>query len=154
MIIYLCSAIAARIMQPTRPAITSGQLFKPDLFGLAPRRDCRVSHRPALSASKYLFAVEKAGLLVSVALILSRIFLMGVTTGVTRYAALRSPDFPPATNTSAGDHSTCAYSVFKELSNLESIALFASLSAMELFSLFIEIISILSKPLAICWNMS
>jgi len=144
MIIYLCSAITARIMQPTRPAIASGQLFQPDLFGLASRRDCRVS--PPADASV-------AGL-VSVALILSRIFLMGVMTGVTRYAALRSPDFPPADVLVAGDHPACAYSVFKELSNLESIALFASLSAIELLSLFIEIISILSKPLAICWNIS
>jgi len=27
-------------MQPTRPAVASGQLFKLDLFGFAPRRDC------------------------------------------------------------------------------------------------------------------
>ena len=37
-------------MQPTRPAVASGQLFKLDLFGLAPRRDCLFSlrHYPAL----------------------------------------------------------------------------------------------------------
>src|SRR5262245_46311412 len=45
------------------------------LLGVAPRRDCRVS--PGLNR------------LVSVALILA-----SRRTGVTRYAALRSPDFP------------------------------------------------------------
>ena len=83
-IIYLLPGIAAGIMQPTRPAIVlracpvrtsdnasvrGGQLFWLNLFGLTPRRDCRVSHHPALSSAKMYFEAERAGLLVSVALI-------------------------------------------------------------------------------------
>ena len=129
-------------MQPTRPAITSGQLFQPDLFGLAPRRDCRVSHHSLAAVTRLCGSYP-----------ITHIF-NGRDDG--RYP-LRCPSEPGLSSRQrfvAGDHSACAYSVFKELSNLESIALFASLSAMELLSLFIEIISILSKPLAICLNMS
>ena len=53
------------------------------LFGVAPRRDCPF-HPPA-------FAIGYGGRLVSVALILTLRW-----AGVTCYAALRSPDVPPA----------------------------------------------------------
>src|SRR5689334_22116485 len=55
------------------------------LLGVAPRRDCRVSpQEPAAAKLK-----RPVPGLVSVALILA-----SRRTGVTRYAALRSPDFP------------------------------------------------------------
>ena len=44
--IYLYPGIAARIMQPTRPAIANGPFFEQGLFGLTPRRDCLFSLRP------------------------------------------------------------------------------------------------------------
>jgi|SRR5450631_2093297 len=58
------------------------------LFGVAPRRDC--PFHPS-------FALAGFGGLVSVALILTSRW-----TGVTCYAALRSPDVPPAAE-AAGD---------------------------------------------------
>ena len=75
-------------MRPTLPAFgllsrfQTGHLFRQGLFGLAPRRDCPFHPSPA--------KISDGQRLVSVALILpSR------GAGVTRSAALWSPDFPP-----------------------------------------------------------
>ncbi len=88
--------VAARLERPnpSRHRRFSGrneQFLIRDLFDLAPRRDCHVS--PSL---------PKAVRLVSAALV-----LVFRPAGVTRYAALRSSDFPPLVVDTRGDRPAC-----------------------------------------------
>lgn len=88
--------VAARLERsnPSRHRRFSGrneQFLIRDLFDLAPRRDCHVSPSPPTAVR-----------LVSAALVLAF-----RPAGVTRYAALRSSDFPPPVVNTRSDRPAC-----------------------------------------------
>ena len=110
MIIYLGSGLLRTLKRPYpagHPMNTdrSEQLLVPALFGLAPRRDCLVSPSRFYTrdSSLWLYVPGQWPGMVGFFIEKPRPFLAFRRTAVSRYAALRSSDFPPP-DKSGSDH--------------------------------------------------
>lgn len=116
MAIYLALPLLAGSSDLTRPDTDviysrSEQLLNQDLFGLAPRRDCLVSPYSANQPAKFGYGFVGAGPYIGTLVLRSPTsydwlkgeadsslwlcILVFRRTAVSRYAALKSSDFPP-----------------------------------------------------------